>query len=71
MGKQPYTESRKKANDKWDKEHLKNGSYKMSIDLYAAFEKYCNDNNISKNAMINKCVANAIGYSADTGKDAE
>ena len=71
MGKQPYTESRKKANDKWDKEHLKNGSYKMPIELYMQFEKYCIDNSISKNAMINKCIADTIGYTATTGKDAE
>lgn len=65
------SEAQKKANKKWDKEHLKNGSYKMPIELYMQFEKYCIDNDISKNAMINKCIADAIGYTTTTGKDAE
>ena len=71
MGKQPYTESRKKANDKWDKEHLRNGSYKMPIDLYNEFEKYCNDNNVSKNGLINQAIAEKIGYTAQTEKEPE
>lgn len=71
MGKQPYTEKRKLANAKWDKEHLRNGSYKMRIDLYEAFEKYCINNNVSKNAMINRCISDAIGYTAPTGQDVD
>ena len=43
----------------------------MSIDMYSEFEKYCIENDISKNAMINRCIADAIGYTATTGKDAE
>lgn len=62
------SEAQKRANKKWDSENLKNGSYKMPIELYNQFEKYCIDNGISKNAMINKCIASAIGYTANTGK---
>lgn len=58
------TEAQKKANLKWDREHLKNGSYKMPIELYKQFEKYCNDNNISKNGLINQAIAEKIGYIA-------
>ena len=65
------SEAQNKARNKWDKEHLKNGSYKMPIELYMQFEKYCAENDISKNAMINRCIADAIGYTASIGKDAE
>ena len=65
------SEAQNKARNKWDKEHLKNGSYKMPIELYMQFEKYCADNNISKNAMINQSIAEKIGYTVITGKDAE
>ena len=43
----------------------------MPIELYIQFEKYCIDNGISKNVMINRCIAEKIGYTATTGKDAE
>lgn len=71
MGKQPYTEKRKEANKKWDDANLKTCTVRMYKDMYAVFEKYCIDNGISKNAMINKCIADTIGYTATTGKDAE
>lgn len=56
------SEAQKKANKKWDSEHLKNGSYKMKIELYEAFEKYCIDNDISKNALISKAVEKYIEF---------
>lgn len=57
-----YNEKKKASNEKWDKENLRNGSYKMRIELYEAFEKYCIENNISKNALINKIVAEYIDF---------
>ena len=46
------SEAQKKANKKWDEKNLKNGSYKMPIELYEKFENYCKINNISKNRLI-------------------
>ena len=54
MGK--YTEKKKLSNLKWDKENLRNGSYKMPIKLYENFDNYCKSMNISKNKVINECV---------------
>ena len=53
MVKQRYTEKKKESNLKWDKEHLRNGSFKMPIELYEQFEKYCTENGCSKNGLIN------------------
>lgn len=57
-----YTEKKRASNEKWDKENLRNGSYKMKIELYEAFEKYCIDNDISKNALISEAVAKYIDF---------
>lgn len=57
-----YTEKKRMSNKKWDNEHLKNGSYKMKIELYETFEKYCIDNDISKNALISKAVEKYIDF---------
>lgn len=62
---QQYNEKKRLANKKWDDAHMKTGSYKMYIDMFAEFEKYCIDNNISKNAVINKAVAQFIGYNIE------
>ena len=51
-----YTEKKKLSNQKWDKEHLRNGSYKMPIELYNNFDNYCKSMNISKNKVINECI---------------
>ncbi len=64
-----YTEAKKKNNQKWDKENLRRGAYAMQKELYIEFEKYCVQNNISKNAMINKCIADAIGYTVNMGEN--
>lgn len=50
------SEAKKRANAKWDQTNLKNGSYKMGIDLYISFEQFCKDNNLSKNRVINEAV---------------
>lgn len=47
-----YTDAKKKNNQKWDAENLKRGAYAMRKELYAQFEKYCNDNGLSKNGCI-------------------
>ena len=66
-----YTENKRKSNKKWDDANLKTCTVRMYKDMYAEFEKYCVNNGMSKNAMINRCIADAIGYTATTGKDAE
>lgn len=50
------SEAQKKASKKWDQANVKNGSYKMAIDLYADFEQFCKNNNLSKNKVINEAV---------------
>lgn len=50
------SKAQNKARNKWDKEHLKTGSYKMSKELYADFEIYCTDKKLSKNGLINELI---------------
>lgn len=50
------SEAKKRANAKWDQANIKNGSYKMAIELYASFEQFCKDNNLSKNKAINEAI---------------
>ena len=57
-----YTDKKRASNERWDKENLRNGSYKMKIELYEQFEKYCENNNISKNALISEAVAKYIDF---------
>lgn len=66
-----YNDKKKASNKKWDDKNIKRGSYIMSIALYEEFEKYCLENDISKNKLINDCIAEKIGYTANTVKDAE
>lgn len=51
-----YTEKKKLSNKKWDDANLRNGSYKMPIELYENFDNYCKSMNISKNKIINELV---------------
>ena len=51
-----YTEKKKLSNKKWDEANLRNGSYKMPIELYENFDNYCKSMNISKNKIINELV---------------
>ena len=51
-----YTEKKKQSNKKWDDANLRNGSYKMPIELYENFDNYCKSMNISKNKIINELV---------------
>ena len=44
------------ARNKWDKKHMKNGSYKMRNEIFEVFEKYCNDKGLKKNYVINQSV---------------
>ena len=44
------------ARNKWDKEHMRNGSYKMRIEVFETFEKYCKDKGLKKNYVINQAV---------------
>ena len=56
MGKQPYTEARKRNNKKWDDANLKTCTVRMRIDIYADFERYCTDKKLSKNGLINELI---------------
>ena len=51
-----YTEKKKQSNKKLDDANLRNGSYKMPIELYENFDNYCKSMNISKNKIINELV---------------
>ena len=51
-----YTEKKRQSNKKWDEANLRNGSYKMPIELYKNFDNYCKSMNISKNKIINELV---------------
>ena len=51
-----YTEKKRQSNKKWDEANLRNGSYKMPIELYENFDNYCKSMNISKNKIINELV---------------
>ena len=50
------SKAQNKARNKWDREHLKTGSYKMSKGLYADFDRYCIDKKLSKNGLINELI---------------
>lgn len=65
MSKQKYTENKKASNLKWDQANLKRMSLAMPIELYTQFEKYCDNNKMSKNGMINKIIADKIGYKSE------
>ena len=54
------SEAQNKARNKWDQEHMKNGSYKMNIELYKIFEKYCIDKGLSKNGVINDAIKEVL-----------
>lgn len=65
------SKAQSKARDKWDKEHLKTGSYKMDIEMYGIFEKYCNDKGLSKNGVINNAIKDVLkreGYIVEIDK---
>ena len=72
-----YTEKKRQSNKKWDEANLRNGSYKMPIELYENFNNYCKSMNISKNKIINELVREKLekdGYidgSAENMPDAE
>ena len=55
-----YTEKKKQSNKKWDEANLRNGSYKMPIELYENFDNYCKSMNISKNKVINECITECM-----------
>ena len=50
------TAQKKQSNKKWDEANLRNGSYKMPIELYENFDNYCKSMNISKNKIFNELV---------------
>ena len=51
-----YKNSQVKASVKWDRANRKNGTYKMDIPIFDAFEKYCQDNGTNRNKVINDFV---------------
>ena len=66
-----YTEKKKLSNKKWDEANLRNGSYKMPIELYENFDNYCKSMNISKNKIINELVREKLEKDGYIGGSAE
>ena len=69
-----YTEKKKLSNKKWDDANLRNGSYKMPIELYENFDNYCKSMNISKNKIINELVREKLekdGYLSGSTEQSE
>ena len=66
-----YTEKKKLSNKKWDDANLRNGSYKMPIELYENFDNYCKSMNISKNKIINELVREKLEKDGYIGGSAE
>ena len=66
-----YTEKKKLSNKKWDEANLRNGSYKMPIELYENFDNYCKSMNISKNKIINELVREKLERDGYIGGSAE
>ena len=69
-----YTEKKKQSNKKWDETNLRNGSYKMPIELYENFDNYCKSMNISKNKIINELVREKLerdGYLSGSAEQSE
>ena len=69
-----YTEKKKQSNKKWDEANLRNGSYKMPIELYENFDNYCKSMNISKNKIINELVREKLekdGYLSGSTEQSE
>ena len=66
-----YTEKKKQSNKKWDEANLRNGSYKMPIELYENFDNYCKSMNISKNKIINELVREKLEKDGYIGGSAE
>lgn len=52
----PVSEAKKKANNKWVKNNYKRINLALSFDDYEKVDKYCNDNNISKNKFITNLI---------------
>ena len=66
-----YTEKKKQSNKKWDEANLRNGSYKMPIELYENFDNYCKSMNISKNKIINELVKEKLEKDGYIGGSSE
>lgn len=56
----PLTESRKRANDKWDAEHLKRLSLAIPMDLYQAMQEYIKESGESVNRFIRSAIEEKI-----------
>lgn len=72
LGKQKYTEKRKLTNKRWDDANLRTCTVRMRIELYEQFEKYCIDNEYSKNKLINEIIMERLKrdrYMPDTDEN--
>lgn len=54
------SESKKRANKKWDKENTKYQTVMLKIDEYNRLQEYVKANNIRKNTFIRKAIAKAM-----------
>lgn len=56
----PYSDARKKANQKWDAENLKRFSVSMRNDLYNSAKTAADSENKSMNRFVTDCVSEHI-----------
>jgi len=58
----PVSEAKKRANDKYIKNHYKRYSIGIPNDEAEQIEKYCSDNNISKNNFFREAAKEKINH---------
>lgn len=56
----PLSESRKKANRKWDENNLKRQTVSFPIKEYELMQEYIQKNDLKKNNFIRKAISYAI-----------
>lgn len=59
------SESRKRANRKYDKDNYKQQNVKMRIDEYNALHEYCNMLGLPINGFCRQVLMKAINYNKD------
>lgn len=56
----PVSESRKKANAKWDAANLKRLSLAIPVDLYESMAAYITETGETQNGFLKRAIADAI-----------
>ena len=57
----PISESRKRANAKWDSENMATLGCKVRKEQAEAFKQYCRDNGKTSNTVLKEYVLSCIG----------